>query len=536
MTVPSLDQAPSETTGLLRDLRPTDRSGRSPSGERFRISPETLLAPIALATRLASQAPATTLVELIRRLTCKLWNLSHVDPVTLQAGGPDSAEQCDAPEIARYFATVIAIVGVIEGIILIVGCGILSRISSRYGRKPAFLLVLVAGTIGCCMISGSQYVADWLSDWVFIVGMIFLLSSGGSTYAYLVNVYIVDVCVPEDRTAALSKISGWTLLGNCISFALGGFITTKTGNPLIVFYMTATIYVSTLTYVVFVLPESFPEESRSALSRTLPKPPDNGHPVTTRFISLHIFEPLKMLIPTRRLDGTRNWRLAWCAAHIFVFTAVNAYVLTAWLVLVTSKYNLTPADTGIFFTTVAVSGTIALTVILPPLVRLLRPYYPRKIASSLLAEEDTINGEEPESETSDRLDVHLVFVSCVYMAVFYLTAAASDTSQALILSGICIGFGSIHTPTIRSLVAGSVHPLKQGEALAAFEMASNSGAALSPIVMGSILTATIGTMPLLSFYVHLVVMLISGALLFLIRDMDRYQKPREGDVATHVVN
>ncbi|KAG6379283.1 hypothetical protein JVT61DRAFT_11738 [Boletus reticuloceps] len=119
MTMPPLDQAPSETTGLLRDLRPADRSGRSPS-ERFRFSPETLLAPVALATRLASQAPLTTLVELIRRVTCKLWHLSHGDPVTLQAGGPDSAGQCDAPEIARYFSTVIAIVGVIEGIICVV--------------------------------------------------------------------------------------------------------------------------------------------------------------------------------------------------------------------------------------------------------------------------------------------------------------------------------------------------------------------------------------------------------------------------------
>lgn len=43
-----------------------------------------------------------------------------------------------------------------------------------------------------------------------------------------------------------------------------------------------------------------------------------------------------------------------------------------------------------------------------------------------------------------------------------------------------------------------------GEALAAIEMVNSAGALLSPIIMGSILTATIDTTPLLMFRVHLV--------------------------------
>ena len=48
------------------------------------------------------------------------------------------------------------------------------------------------------MVIGSQYTPDWLADWVVLVGMLFELSSG-SLYAYLVNMYIVDACIPEDR-------------------------------------------------------------------------------------------------------------------------------------------------------------------------------------------------------------------------------------------------------------------------------------------------------------------------------------------------
>jgi len=71
-----------------------------------------------------------------------------------------------------------------------------------------------------------------------------------------------------------------------------------------------------------------------------------------------------------------------------------------------------------------------------------------------------------------------------------------------------IGFSAAHAPIFRSLVVASVEPLKQGthildpnirmsihkliwtgDVLAAMEMMSGIGVFLSPVVMGSILTA-----------------------------------------------
>lgn len=75
---------------------------------------------------------------------------------------------------------------------------------------------------------------------------------------------------------------------------------------------------------------------------------------------------------------------------------------------------------------------IILVLILPALVRFLRPYYSRRTIRSLPAERDINNGEELELETSDNLDVHLAVVSCVITAISFLSAAASRTVQALI--------------------------------------------------------------------------------------------------------
>ena len=110
--MPSSDQTPSETTALLVDSR---LAGQTSLGSKhFGFSPETLLIPVALATSLAAGITSTTLIELVRQAVCKLWNLLHGDPATIALNSP---EVCDAPEITRYFAIVLAILGAIESVI-----------------------------------------------------------------------------------------------------------------------------------------------------------------------------------------------------------------------------------------------------------------------------------------------------------------------------------------------------------------------------------------------------------------------------------
>lgn len=135
----------------------------------------------------------------------------------------------------------------------------------------------------------------------------------------------------------------WPAAGVSIPLAVGGSITTKTGNPLIVFYIATVIFVATFVFVVWALPETLPDDKRnvSCIDLDLPVPS-----MTSRLASfLSIFEPLRILIPSR--TRTRNWRLTWCVAHIFVFMTAHGYVWSAWFVIVTSKYHFTPADVRI---------------------------------------------------------------------------------------------------------------------------------------------------------------------------------------------
>ncbi|KAF9219153.1 MFS general substrate transporter [Gyrodon lividus] len=523
------NQVHSEDSPLLGDFPGDGQSSRSRPVQWLRFSPATLLIPVALVTKLASQLPVTTFVDLVRQVVCKFWHVSHSDPTALPADGSIPMELCDVPQVERYFSIVIVVFSVMDGISTMVGCGVLNHFASRYGRKPALLFEVAAGAMGCSLIIVSQFTPDWPAAWLIFAGILLQSLSNPFVYAYLINLYIVDVSAADDRTAALSATTGWATLGTCVSFALGGFVTTKTHNPLIVYYLAAALFVTTFTYVAFVLPESFPKDKRDKLRRLGQERSDDGSPTSTHgsFLLL-VLEPLKSLIPSHASKGTHNWRLFWCAVHILIVTTANSYAAGGWLVIVTTKYHFTSVQTGLFLTIASTSSVFILTVIVPPLIRFLRPFYKRQPIRLHSASQHPCDDAGPlESETSDRLDVHMTFVSWLIGAISYLCAAASTTNQGLVVSAICIGFSIVHVPTIRSLVAGSVDPPKQGEALAAIEMVSSIGACLSPVIMGSILTATITTTPLLMFYVHLVVVVVGSAVLFLVRDSDRYQNPRD---------
>lgn len=111
----SQNQTSCETTPLLGDTRLAGRSSTSLLKERFRFSPETLLIPLVIATRLGSAIPSTTLGELLRQTVCRLSNTLRGDPASF-VQSPYHPGLCDSPQVVRDFATVGAVFGVIGGI------------------------------------------------------------------------------------------------------------------------------------------------------------------------------------------------------------------------------------------------------------------------------------------------------------------------------------------------------------------------------------------------------------------------------------
>jgi len=78
-----------------------------------RFSPVTLLIPLAIATRLTSTLPSTTLLEVVQSVICRLWLASNGK---LPPDGQISKELCAVPEVEKTYAAVISTLLIFDGL------------------------------------------------------------------------------------------------------------------------------------------------------------------------------------------------------------------------------------------------------------------------------------------------------------------------------------------------------------------------------------------------------------------------------------
>ncbi|KAJ7119582.1 MFS general substrate transporter [Mycena epipterygia] len=500
---------------------PLLESASLPGGSRrwlSRYPGTTLIVPFALICRVATLLPTTTTFDILQQFICRRYYRAH-DPARIPPDGRMPDTMCSLSAIKENYAAFIALVGLMDGIGSLGGYAALSFLAARLGRRTAMATVLGIGLGADAALICSTLVAPWLEVPLFALWLISSSFSQVTLVAFVANIYIVDLVHEEIRTAALSSLAGWSALGSALSFSVGGTITTRSGNVLAVYFIAGALWAIGLLYVWLVLPESFPKAKREELrlqrvhQREQQIRPGWRLPSPTGFL-----EPLKHLKSARDpRTGRRNWRLVICAVHMFFAGLGGGYAVPSLITIVTSLYHYTPAETG--YTLTALSGTnmFVLTVAIPILVRVLRPLYIRRWP------QPPADGEVVEA--TDRLDVHIAFVSWLIEASAYITFGFMRTRATQLAAVILIGCGPGYAPAVRSLVAASVEPLKQGETLGMIEMVFGLGLFVSPLVMGSILSATIASVPQTVFYVQAGIVVSAAAILLLVKDADRYNKP-----------
>ncbi|KAJ6588992.1 MFS general substrate transporter [Mycena capillaripes] len=482
-----------------------------------RYSGTTLIVPFALLCRVATLLPTTTTFSILQQFICRRYYSTH-DPTRIPPNGHIPAPLCALPAIEESYAAFIAVVALMDGIGSLGGYAALSFFAARLGRRGAMVIVLGIGLGADIALICSTLVAPSVELPLFVLWLIQASFSQATLVAFVANIYLVDLVHEDNRTSALSSLAGWSALGSVLSFSLGGTITTRGGNVLAVYYIAGALWIAALLYVWLLLPESFPKAKREEL-RLERESEQTASGRWQRILSspAAVLAPLKHLAPAHDpRTGRRNWRLLICAVHMFFAGLGGGYALPSLVTIVTSLYQYTPEETGYTLTALSVTNMFVLAVAIPQLVRLLRPLY-RRLSSQPRVDTEVV-------EATDRLDVHIAFVSWVTEAAAYIIFGFMRTGATQLAAVILIGCGPGYAPAVRSLVAASVEPLKQGETLGAIEMVWGLGLFFSPLVMGSILSATIASVPQTVFYVQAGIVTSAAAILLLVRDADRYRK------------
>ncbi|KAJ7485187.1 MFS general substrate transporter [Mycena galericulata] len=476
-----------------------------------------LIVPLALICRVATLIPTTTTFLILQQFICRRYYLTH-DPARIPPDGRMPETLCTQPAVEARYAAFIALVALMDGLGSVGGYAALSFIAARLGRRAAMASVVSIGLGADIALVCSTLVVPWLETPLFALWLFCASFSQATLVAFVANIYVVDLVQEEKRTTTLSSLAGWSALGSVLSFSVGGTITTRSGNLLLVYFGAGALWTCALLYIWLLLPESFPKAKRDELR--LKHLSESDQPRTgrwRRFITMltSFLERLKHCRPARDPQtGRRNWRLVICTVHMFFAGLGSGYAIPSLVTIVTSIYHYTPEETGYTLTALSATNMFVLTIAIPALVRVLRPWYTRHSRQA-----------RAEEETTDRLDVHIAFVSWLTEASAYIIFGFTRTRATQLAAVVLIGCGPGYAPAVRSLIAASVEPLKQGETLGIMETVWGLGVFISPLVMGSILSSTISTAPQTVYYVQAAVVVSAAGILLFVRDVDRYHKP-----------
>ncbi|KAH9936158.1 major facilitator superfamily domain-containing protein [Fomitopsis serialis] len=514
---------PLETTPLLHP--PDDAAAGVPSRNlSLRFSPIVLITPVAVLFQLAAYLPMTTVIDAIRKIVCRWWYLTN-DPNKIPSDGPIPNALCTIPAVEQRFTTALMVTAIVEGLASLIAYSALSSIANNIGRKPAILTVIAVGICADVSMLSTAIIPDAVEVFALLLWLLCQSIATVTVFVFLMNTYVVDLVPAEQRTPALSKISGWATLGGALSFSIGGAITTRYNATAPVYYVALGLQCVNFIYVITLIPETHQKAQGVEVSH--PRSDDGAQTENIvvaalrccRSVVVAALLPLKTLRPTRdHSTGRLNLRLLYCAIHIFIAGLGEGHVLPALMVYLTTKYDYSPKETGYVLTTLTLTYVVVLTLIIPLLVRrLLRPLYLKATHLS------TTSDSESVSEVTDEMDVHIVIGSLIIQvaALLLLTAATGRGLQlaSIVLYGCSVGRG----PVLRSLAVSTVPPEDHASALAAIEMSSGFGMLLSSIILGTLMAATISTVPQAVFWVIAGISTVASLILLLVRDSDRYQ-------------
>ena len=226
----------------------------------------------------------------------------------------------------------------------------LGKLSDRRGRRPtlmfgisvaavAFLLLALA----CSEWAMARISPHWLIALIFISR--FVAGAGGATTG-VVQAYVGDAIVPEERAKALGWISAATNAGVMIGPALGSLA--AFGGPAVPGLIATALCLLNLLFVKRWLPESSSAEARAEAKQ------ERRESLAKRMLA--VFQH-----PRRPVA-----RLIWIyAVGMMAFMAMNA-VLALFL---QKRFGITEKSFGLFYVFVGAISLVMRSILLGPAVR-----------------------------------------------------------------------------------------------------------------------------------------------------------------------
>ena len=212
---------------------------------------------------------------------------------------------------------------------------VFGALSDRYGRRPVILL----SNIGL----GLDYIVMALAPNLLVLFIGRVISGITSSSVSTAFAYIADITAPEKRAAAFGLMGAAFGIGFVVGPAIGGLLGDY--DPRLPFWVAAVFSLANACYGYFVLPESLPEDRRSAF--TLSK----ANPVG----SLVLLNSTKGLMPL--------------AASQFLTQLAHVSLPSVFVLYAIHRYNWDTKTIGLTLAAVGICSAIVQGGLVRPIVK-----------------------------------------------------------------------------------------------------------------------------------------------------------------------
>jgi len=491
--------------------------------------------PVITATLLARELPTTTTLAIVRLIICRRWYEVN-DPESLPTDQQPTDQMCEIAAVVTAYTVAITVMGILNSVGAMVSYGLVNLYVKKYGRKPVFitLTVIPCAAVSCLLVALN--IGGNLS--VLLAGIAVISEALASPRAVILlgRMYVVDTTTPMQRTSGMSFISAAAVFGQTPAYALGGLITEHI-HVTAAFWIALALLLIVLLYEMLVLPESYVLEERREAIEEMGHVIDEDLPDDGRAGLVHSFkgtirpiftvlEPILALV--QKLPGTeqRDYALLVGVFASFLYYIAYGYIGLAAMMRLINVLHSPPDQNGIVLSVLMGGSGLFLVLILPTLIkysRILYTKYARRRGMDLT-----------QQAIARRTDTMLIVASNIIDALGIAMIGLSKTTYGVLAAAIVMSFASGWHPAVNSLLVASVHNTQSDGILAANAMLESAGLVLSPIMLGSILSATANTFPSLVFYVSASIVVVSAGCILIYRAVDKPDRRIEG--AEHVHN
>ncbi|KAJ6611224.1 major facilitator superfamily domain-containing protein [Mycena sp. CBHHK59/15] len=407
--------------------------------------------------------------------------------------------------------------------------GPLGRLSGKYGRRSMMVVLTVLIILNSLCLIGAYKLAIGFTAPLLLLWLVLASATGPWEIDIMTVMYVVDTTATKKRTSMLSVVMGCAYVAGIPAFAIGGWLTTWTQDDAVVYWAVIGIALFLLAYIAFILPESFDHARREKLASEWKNERERSGRGTGYLNSAleTFFQHLTLLKPHRDpVTGRWNLRLLWCGVHAFLSALASGYLINSILIYLALHMRYKPDENGYTLTVSAIATGFSLIIVTPLLIKWGRHFYgfAYKHTTNPSVKRDTRN-----SLINAKLDKHLAIFGWTIDILSMAFLPLARTRMQVTISLMVLGASYFRISTFRCVVVASGDSIRSGEILAAIQTLTALGTALSGLVLGSVLSASIDTFPGLVFLVYSAIAFVSVVALCLIKDSDRYIAPLATD-------